>query len=151
MNATEANQLCLFPEPAPPPEVYEGSPDSYEPGHPWYYLLGGRRLDPAEIEPAVGVLSLERLPKKPEKRREVLRKMRNETAADLQKDIDRYQELCRRGFEALGRFDQMMNEDTPRLGVASALALKHSHIRYNRGRLLEIDRVIQEDGKGDTP
>ena len=60
--------------------------------------------------------------------------MRTDTAADLQRDIERYLDIDRRGLEALSRFDRMMCEDRPRLGVAEALSLKHNHISYNRGR-----------------
>jgi hypothetical protein len=142
MNATEANQLSLFVEPAPE-EVYEGSPESYGPGHPWYYLLGGRQLEPTEIEPARRVLSLDRLPKQHDKRRAALLSLRTDTAADLQRDIERYAEIRSRGLEALSRFDRMMCEDSPRLGVAEALSLKHNHISFNRGRLAEIDQELE--------
>lgn len=117
------------------------APSSYGPGHPWHYLSEGdgavplplERIEPAPFKPEhLGV----KLPKNPQKRQALLRKMLAEQRQQLEQDAERYREVLERGVEALSRYDrEIAYGGNDRLAVASTIAFKSSHIAHGKGRV----------------
>ena len=90
-----------------------GDPDlrGYDPGHPWYYLLGGRPLRPEEIEPDCEWelpydTKLKRLTDPP-KRKKRLVELQQEYEQHLRAAIERYEEVVTPGHE-VSRYDRSM-------------------------------------------
>jgi hypothetical protein len=84
----------------------------YDPGHPWYYILGGRPLTVEEIEgnPSGNFLSLEtkKLPKDQKKRALALLRLQAEVEKASAVDLARYEEIVAKGKAALSRYDILM-------------------------------------------
>lgn len=84
------------------PEPYEH--EGYNPGHPWYYFLGGRPKRLKEILQATRACGYQGYAREDiaaadamaePKRSETLRAMRAKFEADLRRDISRYRECVR--------------------------------------------------------
>lgn len=109
----------------------------YDPGHPWYYILGGRplRVDEIEGNPSSHLLRLEtkKLPKDQKKRALDLLQLKAQAEKALALDIARYEEIVAKGKATLSRYDILMG-----YGLETALFLKHNHIHYQKSLLAEI-------------
>jgi hypothetical protein len=109
----------------------------HDPGHPRYYILGGRPLTVNEIEgnPSSNFLRLEtkKLPKDQKKRALALLRLKAQAEKALAIDIARYEEIVAKGRAALSRYDILMS-----YGLETALFLKHNHISYQKSLLAEI-------------
>jgi len=106
----------------------------YDPGHPWFYLLGGRPLRPEEIEPdkeweLPHDVKLDRM-KDPAKRQRRLMEMQKEHEQALQRDIDRYLEVITPGYADEG--DRL----------ETSIYLCHNHIWANKAWLAAINREL---------
>ena len=119
-----------------------GDPDlrGYDPGHPWYYLLGGRQLRPEEIEPdsewdLPHDTKLKRLTDPP-KRKKRLVELREEYERHLRHDIDRYLEVITPGYE-VSTSDRHFG-----YGLETSIYLCHNHILANKMWLVAINREL---------
>lgn len=126
----------------------------YYPGHPWYYLLGGRVLYPKEIRNQVkaatyrGYLKddiLATVARQEPQRSEALRKIRHEVEAGLRRDIARYRQCA---FQLM---NQLREEDrAARLiccdDVHVAISLKHNHIVNGFAHLALLDELPEQQG-----
>ncbi|HKQ47578.1 MAG TPA: hypothetical protein VJZ71_05885 [Phycisphaerae bacterium] len=121
--------------------------DRYDPSHPWHYLAEGDAAAPVPvdaIEPDIDVGKfIEReLPKNHVKRKEKLRTLLEQESQRVAHDKRRYQEIVERGAEALSRYDREIAHTGDEIAVATALALKHNHIRYGLGRVAWLQRAL---------
>lgn len=118
--------------------------------HPWYYLLGGKRLSLKEIREEArassyqGYLSEEinsadRLPEP--QRSEALRGIRSRALASLARDASRYRVVCRElsAHRAAG-LDQQPS--TLSGDVHRAVSLKHNHLYNDFAHLSAIDELL---------
>lgn len=119
-----------------------GDPDlrGYDPGHPWYYLLGGRPLRPEEIEPDCEWelpydTKLKRLTDPP-KRKKRLAELREEYERHLRHDIERYLEVITPGYE-VSTSDRHFG-----YGLETSIYLCHNHILANKMWLVAINREL---------
>ena len=119
-----------------------GDPElrGYDPGHPWYYLRGGRPLRPEEIEPdreweLPSDTRLDRL-KDPDKRKKWLEELRREYGKSLQQDIERYSEVISPGYE-LTAFDRKLG-----YGLETSIYLCHNHVWASKAWLAAIEREL---------
>lgn len=119
-----------------------GDPElrGYDPGHPWYYLLGGRPLRPEEIEPdreweLPNDVKLDRL-KDPGKRKKRMIELRKDYENRLQADIRRYLEVVTPGHE-VSSCDCMNG-----YGLETSIYLCHNHILSNKMWLAAINREL---------
>ena len=135
------------------------SHQGYNSGHPWYYLLGGKRLTLKEIRQDVrasgyrGYLerdidAADRLPEP--KRSDALRAIRKRVTKSIAQDIARYREVARK--LASHRAEGLDVE--PFRGAAdihTAISLKHNHIYNEFAHLHVIDHLLnrQPDLFGD--
>ncbi|MCE9590262.1 MAG: hypothetical protein K8S99_07035 [Planctomycetes bacterium] len=132
-------------------------PHQYGPGHPWHYLAEGDGAAPPaveEIEAApfkpehLGV----KLPKNPQKRQAMLRKMLADQRRQLEQDTERYQDVLERGVEALSRYDrEIAYGGNDHLAVASTIAFKHSHIAYAKARVAWLESQTGLSASGVPP
>ena len=145
-------QLSLFaelePEPVSPSDdrPWLTSPltsADYDPGHPWYYLLGGVPLEPDAIEPARCEGMESKLPKNPARAREELDRRLGEARQSLADAIARYQDIRARGAEALSHYDRTISSGgRDDMAVATALSLTASHVSWFKGRIVELQSLI---------
>jgi hypothetical protein len=115
----------------------------YDPGHPWFYILGGRPLRPEEIEPdreweLPSDVKLDRL-KDPDKRRKRLLEMRKDYEERLQADIRRYQQVVTPGYE-VNSYDRSMG-----YGLETSLFLCHNHILSDKMWLAAINQELNRE------
>ncbi|WP_367389080.1 hypothetical protein [Lewinella sp. LCG006] len=125
--------------------------NGYEPGHPWYYFLGGTVRTPRQIMEAVqnsGYLGydVERIEKADARMEpqhsEALRQLKTEALDAYKKDLARYREL------AFQLSQKRKNERTAEQGRACEdihvnLSLKHNHL-YNRfAHLIQLEERLQ--------
>jgi hypothetical protein len=122
--------------------VADGEPqwEPYPPSHPWHYYHAGDNASPMPVgqiepDPQAGQWLEQRLPKNPAKRMQVLREMLEKEQASLAADQERYKEIVERGAEALSRFDREIAHTSDAMAVATALALKYTHISQGKGRV----------------
>ena len=116
----------------------------HDPGHLWYYLLGGRPLRPEEIEPdreweLPSDGKLDRL-KDPAKREKRLLELREEYERRLQADIGRYLQVVSPGYE-VSSYDRNMG-----YGLETSIWLCHNHILSNKMWLAAINRELAKYG-----
>lgn len=136
-----------------PPEQKTGI-GGYCPGHPWYYLLGGKPLSLKCIRENVrasdyrGYLAdkIAAIDLKPEPARsDALRTLKLETLNSLRTDISRYREVVR----ALHR-QRESGEDMAAIAYCSdvyvSLSLKHNHIYNDFGHLILLDDLLNRQG-----
>ena len=119
-----------------------GDPElrGYDPGHPWYYLLGGRPLRPEEIEPNFEWelphdVALERL-KEPAKRTKRLLDLREDYEKNVQCAIERYKEVISPAHE-VSAYDWKMG-----YGLETAIYLSHNHLLSYQAWLAAINREL---------
>lgn len=131
-------------------EPYEH--EGYNPGHPWYYFLGGRPKRLREILEATRSSAYQGYARDDiaaadamaePKRSETLRTMRAKFEADLRQDISRYRECVRE----LHRSDWQLPEQG-KVSVCgdihTALSLKHNHMANNFGHLIYLDELLSQ-------
>lgn len=125
--------------------------EPYPPTHPWHYFHAGDNAPPVTVEeipadPDAGRWLAERLPKNPKKRSQMMREMLEREEASLTADKSRYADIVERGAEALSRYDREIAQTSDAMAVATALALKYSHISQGQGRMAwlggELNRVL---------
>jgi hypothetical protein len=114
----------------------------YSPGHPWYYLLGGRPLMPEEIEPDFewelpSDVRLDNL-KDPAKRKKRLLEMLDEYEKSVQSDIQRYEEVISPRFE-VSSYDRNLG-----YCLETSIYLCHNHILSNKAWLAAINRELEK-------
>lgn len=148
--------------------VADGDPrkEPYSPSHPWHYYHAGDNAPPIPLEliepnPDAGRWLAERLPKNPKRRIEVLREMLKKERTSLAADQDRYKQIVDRGAEALSRFDREIAHTSDAMAVATALALKYTHVSQGLGRVAWLtaqvgdvlidERVMPEPTKTSSP
>lgn len=122
--------------------VADGEPkkEPYPPSHPWHYFHAGDNAPPIPVDqigadPDAGRWLAERLPKNSKKRLQVMREMLEREQAALAADKARYVDVVERGAEALSRYDREIAHTSDAMAVATALALKYSHITQGLGRV----------------
>lgn len=124
----------------------------YEPGHPWYYLLGGKPPTPKEILEATRhsgyrgyaherLMALDKLAEP--KRSQSLRAERDKFRSNLHRDIRRYRACTRQ----LRRTVTIIRDGESPIScddVYSALSLKHNHMVNNFGHLILLDELLSK-------
>lgn len=124
--------------------------NSYSPGHPWYYKLGGRVLNPAAtmeevkqenyrsyMEEDIAKAGNMAEPKRSAK----LRAIKAEHVKKLENNLEQYRELAqelREYREAHGLID---DEDSC-LDLYVSLSFKHNHIYNDMAVLLYADTLL---------
>ena len=123
--------------------------NGYDPGHPWYYLLGGKVLGPKSILKEViardyqgyihEIKDAEELTEP--KRSEQLRQLRETITNQYKADLERYRELVRE--LQLKRLSDASKDEVRRCEpVHSSLALKHNHIYNDLAHLRRINAAL---------
>lgn len=127
---------------------------NYDPGHPWYYYLGGSVLKPSYILECVktnghtGYLREEiaQLDQKTEpKRSESLRSVREKIMDDLRRDLSIYRRVVRE----LHEYRRSEDKAEPKricANVHTSMSLKVSHLINDFAHLVEIDRLLSMQG-----
>ena len=128
--------------------------EGYDSGHPWYYLLSGRRLRLKEIQAeaiastysgymAEDIANADRLAEP--KRSCALRAIRDQVCTELARDVSRYRELSvklakrrRAGGEHVCRG---FCDD-----IHVGMSLKHNHLFNNFSHLARLDELLAMQG-----
>ncbi len=122
----------------------------YEPGHPWYYVLGGKVLKPSQIKQNViksgyqGYLKedIEKAANKVEPQRSIaLRRIRESAKNDLFSDLSRYREVVR---ELSQHRASNLDKEPQHHDIHTSISLKHNHIYNNLAHLVTIDDLLSE-------
>ena len=126
----------------------EETQGGYNPGHPWYYVLGGAVLPPSVILVNVkqrdyqGYRSeIGEVDRKSEPQRSAeLRRTRDEVRAEFWRDVSGYRASVRQ----LHRFraERPENEEPEFADVHASVSLKHNHIFNDFGHLLWLDELL---------
>jgi hypothetical protein len=123
---------------------------SYNAGHPWYYLLGGRVLSPKQIKASVerslyqGYLAdyIASADKKSEPHRsKALRDLRAGAAHQLRRDLSGY----RRRVLELHRYratSPLTEPPTCCAEIHTNISLKHNHLYNDFAHLITIDALL---------
>ncbi|MGR3507854.1 MAG: hypothetical protein ACU0FF_01050 [Sulfitobacter sp.] len=130
------------------------APDTlgYQPGHPWYYLLGGDVLPPKSIRFEVRLEGykgyrrdeiLSAANKAEPQRSQSLRKIRDEVMRSLRLNISRYREVARE-LHAYRREHADQPLPTCSASVHTSMGLKFSHIYNDFGHLELLDSLPQQ-------
>lgn len=126
--------------------------NSFSPGHPWYYKLGGKTLNPTQIMLAVQTAQyrsylkddIESINKRAEpKRKKQLKNLRTNCRNRLKDDLERYRELVielRAYRKQHGEIDE--SDDCSELFMS--LSLKHNHIFNHMAALHYIDELLMK-------
>lgn len=126
----------------------------YNPGHPWFYYLGGPVQKPSLILERVrsdglaGYLrdEIAELDQKPEpKRSEGLRALRAKVVRDTRRDLSIYRRVVRE----LNDYRRTEDTDAPKTicaDVHTSMSLKVSHLTNDFAHLVEIDRLLSMQG-----
>ena len=131
-------------------EPYEH--EGYNPGHPWYYFLGGRPKRLREILEATRACGYQGYAREDiaaadamaePKRSETLRALRAKFEADLRRDISRYRE-CVRELRANEWKSPEQGEVTACGDIHTALSLKHNHMANHFGHLIYLDNLLTQ-------
>jgi len=126
-----------------------GDPElrDYDPGHPWYYLLGGRPLAPEEICPVSTTpdpfyLSYNKIPaiKDPAKKRVRLIELQKQAEKSLAAEIKKYLEMLAPGYEVQG------SDRNFGYGLESGLSLTHNHICSFKRQHITFCKELEKDG-----
>ena len=127
----------------------EARRNSYGPGHPWYYVLGGKPLYPKQIMKAVEHCSyrgcvaadIDRLDSLPEpKRTRALRAMKEKVLADYRADLSRYREVALALHRSRSR---KTGEDASLCGdLHVAVSLKHNHLFNDLAHLRVLTQML---------
>lgn len=119
------------------------------PGHPWFYVLGGKPLYPRQILEAVeraeyrGYLAreIDRTDSLCEPRRStVLRSMRTKALADYRADLSRYREVARDLY--LHRAKRPCVESVHCGSVHESMSLKHNHLFNDLAHLRVLAQML---------
>ena len=131
-----------------PEHRFEPQCGGYNPGHPWYYVLGGPVLPPRLIMAAVklrgyrGYLAadMDRAGSLPEpKRSQALRRMKANALADYRADLTSYRDMARK----LHAYRREVHGDAVRCeGIHQGISLKHNHLFNDFAHLIELDRLL---------
>lgn len=124
----------------------------YEPGHPWYYLLGGKPLSLRDILEATRqsgyrgyarerIANLDNLAEP--KRSQSLRAERDRFRSDLRRDIHRYR-ACVRELRNTATIIRDGESPIEWNDVYTALSLKHNHMVNNFGHLILLDELLSK-------
>lgn len=128
--------------------------EGYSSGHPWYYVLGGRRLRMKEIRADAeasgyhGYMArdIEQADNYVEpKRSHTLRAMRERVVKELARDVPRYRELSRR----LARRREAGAEDLNQAicdDIHTNISLKHNHLFNDFAHLARLDDLLSKQG-----
>ncbi|NVD26780.1 hypothetical protein HUO14_02530 [Parasphingorhabdus flavimaris] len=128
--------------------------EGYGAGHPWYYVLGGKRLSLKEIQLSAKASGyrgyradeIEKADQMNEPRRsESLRSLREIAKQELGQDVVRYRELAKQ----LARRRDAGFEDSEEDGCADIhtnISLKHNHIYNELAHILVIDELLSKQG-----
>jgi hypothetical protein len=128
----------------------QSSPNTYSPGHPWFYLLGGRVLTPKEIKKSVRASDykgwradeLKKLEAKAEPQRsQGLRKLRAVVIAELADDLSRYRQVALDLYRYRRR---TAGQELPCHGVHTSASLKHNHLYNDFAHLNAIDDLLAQ-------
>lgn len=118
-------------------------PEDYDPGHPWYYYLGGIPIDPDAIESRRDLLADQEgffnFPKA--KNPKLLRNEIHMARKELRRSIHSFNELCGRTRVKSKKWIPPWETDR-KLGLASSLSLVFSHICYEKGYLRFLNRLL---------
>jgi hypothetical protein len=148
----QEQQLELFEAPEPPPPrhyttgnhatyTYRQGPNDYEPGHPWFYLLGGIPIPPEAIK-ADPKREWALYGKDAKLTGEKLLQAIRSTKAGIREDMERHRHLSTWGMRDEWRAPW---EECPKLELAGALALTHNHVLSGRQQLQALNKLwIQE-------
>lgn len=129
------------------PKRTRPDPDAYGPGHPWYYVLGGRPPLPSAIcqtarqdgYPGYRTDIAQAGTMSEPHRSDRLRKIRAEVAEALRKDLAAYRK-CIRNLRRYRKLD-------PRAGTAvchdihTSISLKHNHLYNDFAHLNLLDSL----------
>ena len=126
------------------------TPHDYNPGHPWYYLLGGTPPLPKQIMRKVKDRGyrgyrqhdIEDAAAKAEPARSIaLRAIRDQARQSLFANLSRYREVaCALRFHrAAGGVRQAVCSD-----VHQSVSLKHNHIYNDFAHLIWLDELLSE-------
>ncbi|MEZ5896969.1 MAG: hypothetical protein R3C51_11285 [Parvularculaceae bacterium] len=126
--------------------------NSYKPGHPWYYFLGGKTLRPKEILEAVRNASyhgyrsdIGEIEAQPEpKRSQGLRRIRAEILEELRRDLSAYRKYARQ-LHALRRSGRAGYDGQAICSdIHTAMSLKHNHLYNDFAHLIRIDDALSK-------
>lgn len=151
------SQVCMS-NPVPIGEEVEKqmehSHEGYRSSHPWYYLLGGKRLSLKEIREDTRVSGyggylardIDEADNFAEPRRsQTLRQMRDKAQNELSRHVSCYRELARQ----LAR-RRCAGEDAAHDGVCADIhqniCLKHNHISNEFAHLITLERLLAKQG-----
>ncbi|RPG18472.1 hypothetical protein [Ponticaulis sp.] len=140
---------CTSPQTSAAHSGASRSQNWYDPGHPWYYLLGGKVPGPKSILKSViardylghidEIKDAEALCEP--KRSEQLRRLRNRITNQYKVDLERYRELARELQQK--RLSDAPQDDVNRCeSVHTSLALKHNHIYNDLAHLRCINAAL---------
>jgi hypothetical protein len=109
----------------------------YDPGHPWYYFLGGTPVGPDAIPTLLLGEDRVGMPKRKKgvtRREQMTRRLAGAETA-LAADVVRYEELRDKGDDALTPYEVRVGDvvDGTCRAIHSALALKYNHILLGKG------------------
>lgn len=124
---------------------------AYSPGHPWYYVLGGKPPYPREIMQEVmrraygGYLASDigRIDRQPEPQRSNdLRAFRRKALADYRANLSRYRALA----VALRRYrtSNPCGEAPACADVHVSVSLKHNHLFNDLAHLVALTRLLDK-------
>lgn len=124
--------------------------NTYNTGHPWYYVLGGRVLtlheirDDAIADGQAGYLQwdIEKADGLTEpKRSSALRKLREKARVNLARDISRYREVVR---ELCAHRKSTAGQEPAFADIHMAIGLKHSHLSNEFANLHVLDELLSQ-------
>ena len=123
----------------------------YSQSHPWYYVLGGRVLSPAEIQASVELNAYSaaisedilKIAKRLEPQRsEGLRELRGAIKQSLQRDIDIYLKFALK-LKASRQYADSNAELTCN-DIHVSMSLKHNHLCYGYARLMNCEDHLNQ-------
>lgn len=124
--------------------------NSYSPGHPWYYKLGGRVLNPAAIMEEVKQNNyrsymaddITKAGNMPEPRRsQKLREIKVDHVKKLENNLERYRELVQELRELRNNHGDIDHSEGC-LDLYTSLSFKHNHIYNDMAVLLYADTLL---------
>ncbi|WP_160733618.1 hypothetical protein [Pelagerythrobacter marinus] len=132
----------------------EHSHEGYKSGHPWYYLLGGKRLSLKEIRESArasgykgyradAIAKADNLHEP--RRSQVLREIREQAMRELNNDVSLYREFARK----LARHRVAGEDSGPDRECADvhvSISLKHNHIYNEFAHLIVLDDLLNKQG-----
>ncbi len=124
-------------------------PNTYEPSHPWHYLLGGKTLTPKQIRDSARTSGgmgwrqeeLEKLDAKTEPQRsQGLRQLRATVLPELRTNLSRYRQVVLK----LHRYrpEEPTKESFVCNDIHVSVSLKHNHLFGDFAHLLTIDDML---------